>query len=79
MSDMSSGHDSSSEVTESSEEAIAANMIKLAIAYSYAQQEPTPEANAVGTLISPCLHLDLGFRKAMLNFIHALPLGAYRV
>lgn len=48
LSNMASGHDSSSEATESNDKAVAAGMLKLAVACSHVQEQPAKEPAGAG-------------------------------
>jgi hypothetical protein len=62
-SDMSSGHESSSEATESNDEAIAEGMMHLAIACDHVEHQSTPDAAAAGNLNSCSSNVHLGFMR----------------
>lgn len=58
---------SSSEATESDDEAIAKGMMKLALACSYLQQQQPSEAVAAGNVAPRSCEFVLGFRGCMVG------------
>ena len=65
--EMSGYSDSSSKASESSEEAIVASMLNLAIACTHVQQQATSKAVVAGNLASHSFVFNLGFLK--LSFV----------